>query len=161
MARDRVEGAVVNINKSQLLRLTGLNQVLWINLMGKTQALHELAVYFMSSQELWVLCWFSWPFFIKWVVRSDPCFKFSVCRQFALHYTQICSIITDHPEHVSPSFPWCLLISDQFKFRVRAVKRGQLFLIRKPPLSISFIYSKKLIKENPPHLSSSDSMWAH
>lgn len=102
MARDRAEGAVVNINTNQLLWLTGLNQVLWINLTGKIEALYELAVYLTPSWSTIVgFMWISMAFF--WachscVVRS----VFLLLFRRTVHYIEICSIIMHHLAHVSP-----------------------------------------------------------
>lgn len=59
-------GAVVNINMSQLLWLTGLNQVLWINLTGKIRALYELTTYLTPSCSTIVgFMWISMAFFFE------------------------------------------------------------------------------------------------
>lgn len=75
------------------------------------------------------------------VVWSDLCFKFSVSGEFALHYTQICSIIMDHPAHMPPSFPWCIvihvLISDRW---LNLETREAFFFIIKPILSRFFLF---------------------
>lgn len=87
MARDRAEGAVVNINASQLLWLTGLNQVLWINLTGKIRALYELAMYLTPCWSTIVgFMWISVAFFLachSCVIRSvfQIIFRRKVCTE--------------------------------------------------------------------------------